>query len=94
MKNLPNGTPKTLIEAIANGITHGNPEVHVKDWIRQRLGVAFMRAGDDQNKLNWLYEVGALLQVTEKIEKPADGYKQKLDRAWDAIQDLAKAQGE
>ena len=69
------GTPKTLKEAIANGLCigplkdiHNNVHAHVVDFLRQKFGVAFLRAGNDQELLNALHALGGMIGLNEKIE--------------------------
>lgn len=70
------GTPNSIHELVVQELTRGplstrrlRLEMAFFDYIRNRLNLAFMRAGDDQNKLNWLYEVGAILGTNEKVER-------------------------
>ena len=66
MKNL--GTPKSLSEAIANGMTmtplckiHQSVELAVKDYIRQILCIQFLRHGENPEIMNVLYQLEAQL---------------------------------
>ena len=66
MKNL--GTPKSLSEAIANGMTmtplckiHESVELAVKDYIRQILCIQFLRHGENPETMSVLYHLEAQL---------------------------------
>jgi hypothetical protein len=68
MKNLTLGTPNTLSEAIAQGLTsgpisqiHESVELAVKDFIRQILCIQFMNNGDNEQIMNVLYRLEAQL---------------------------------
>ena len=70
------GTPKNLKELVLQELTDGpintlqlRLELALRDFIRNRLATAFIRAGDDQNRLEWLHEVGALLGTNEKVNR-------------------------
>lgn len=61
MKNLP--TPKTLEEAIRNGMMYGplnqvmeRTYLHVKDFLAQRFGAAVLQYPESEKALMELYE--------------------------------------
>lgn len=69
------GSPETIVELVRQELTTGpmntlrlRLEMGFRDFIRRQLNIAFMRAADDQDKLNWLHEVGAILGTNEKVD--------------------------
>lgn len=73
MNNLPNGTPKTLLEAIIDGMLIGefkdapqNIESAVVDFLNQKLGWAWLKYSDNPEVMNALYELTARLGLTQR----------------------------
>lgn len=86
---------QSLFEAITFGLTcgpmndiTGNIEREIKEFFREKFGVAVMRAGENQETLNALYSLGAQLGITEVVPTTkiiSGAQEQRLNRIFQEV---------